>query len=168
MQKNPDLQFLKEKFFDACSLVLSAYQTDEESSEYFACSYKLDSLNILGRSAKKTPIKSGFFVTLWKRKSDGPIRPLESADEFDYTIVSVKEESNYGVFIFPKSTLAKNGVIKSSSKEGKRAFRLYPPWEKTNSKLAQKSQTWQQDYFMEIDSSKAIDCQLAKSLLSFR
>lgn len=168
MQLDPELELLKEQLYDICSLQISNYQVDKECVEYSGNTYQIEGLKIIGRNAKKTPIKDGFFVTLWKRNGDGPIQPIESTEDFDYSIITARENGHCGVFIFPKFALINHGVLKSSSKPGKRAFRIYPPWEETNSKLALKSQKWQSEYFLELNSQEKLDCQLVKNLLNLR
>ncbi|MFQ6421766.1 MULTISPECIES: MepB family protein [unclassified Bacillus (in: firmicutes)] len=49
---------------------------------------------------------------------------------------------------------------------GKRAIRVYPPWDKTTSRQAQKTQAWQLEYFLEIPVNRPIDCVRAQMLYS--
>jgi hypothetical protein len=42
-------------------------------------------------------------------------------------------------------------------RDGQRAMRVYPPWDKLTSKQAQKTQAWQGEYFLEIPMEHAID-----------
>lgn len=71
-----------------------------------------------------------------------------------------------GHFVFPKSALVKKGVFSVSGKGGKRALRVYPPWDKAESTQAAKTQCWQLEYFAEIPKSKSIDIQKFKTLYS--
>ena len=71
-------------------------------------------------------------------------------------IISVRKENNFGQFIFPKAVLLEKGIFSTSTKEGKRATRVYPPWDVTTSKQAQKTQTWQMNYFLEISKNECI------------
>lgn len=139
---------------------------EPESTEYGACRFELNDLNILFRTAKITPTKTGQFVTLWKRISKGPIQPFDSSDSIDFFIISVRKENQYGLFIFPKSVLIHKEIV-SDIKEGKRAIRVYPPWDTTASKQAQKTQKWQLDYFFEIsqNSTSVLDETKLSSLL---
>ena len=41
-------------------------------------------------------------------------------------------------------------IISTSKKEGKRGFRVYPPWDTATNKQAVKTQQWQLDYYYEI------------------
>jgi hypothetical protein len=134
---------------------------DMESSEYGACAFDLNNLNILFRSAKITPTKTGQFVTMWKRINLGPIQPFDSSDPIDLFIVSTRKDNHFGLFIFPKSILITKEIV-SDKKEGKRAFRVYPPWDITTSKQAQKTQKWQLDYFITIPQNPTTDLDQVK------
>jgi hypothetical protein len=136
---------------------------EPESSEYGACTFVLNNLNIRYRTAKITPTKIGQFVTLWKRINLGPIQPFDSTDPIDLFIVSTRKDSHFGFFIFPKTVLVTKEIV-SDKKEGKRAIRVYPPWDETTSKQAQKTQKWQLDYFLEVTQDQTIDLKRAKSL----
>jgi len=145
------LQTIKSKIYDNCNLTILDFKVETESQEYDACTFNLNGKNIVSRTAKITPKKAGQFVTFWKRKENGPIEPFEEKDEVDFFIVQVKNENNFGQFVFPKAILIKKGIISTKAKEGKRAFRVYPVWDITKSKQAEKTQKWQLDYFYEIN-----------------
>ena len=51
----------------------------------------------------------------------------------------------------------------SIKKEGKRGFRVYPNWVKPENKQAEKTQNWQQDYFVEVNNQQ-IDLKNFKTL----
>lgn len=148
---------LKEIFSKINSFKISEPIIESESSEYGACSFVLNDLNILFRSAKITPTKTGQFVTLWKRINQGTIQPFDSSDVIDFFFISVRKDNQFGLFIFPKNILISKEII-SDKKEGKRGIRVYPPWDTTSSKQAQKTQKWQLDYFfnanLEFDQTK--------------
>jgi hypothetical protein len=158
-----DLILIREILFDNCNLEITQPIIEAESSEYGACTFALNSLNILFRTAKITPTKTGQFVTLWKRINQGPIQPFDSNDPIDLFIISIRKDNHFGLFIFPKSVLITKEIV-SDKKEGKRAIRVYPPWDVTTSKQAQKTQKWQLDYFLEITQNQIMDLKRAKSL----
>jgi hypothetical protein len=145
-----DLIQIKKLLFDIGNFEISHPILEPESSEYGACTFVLNNLNIRYRTAKITPTKTGQFVTLWKRINQGPIQPFDSNDPIDLFIISTRKEDHFGLFIFPKSVLITKEIV-SDKKEGKRAIRVYPPWDVTTSKQAQKTQKWQLDYFLEIN-----------------
>jgi hypothetical protein len=158
-----DLIVIQEILFDSCNFQISQPVLEAESSEYGACTFDLNNLNIRFRSAKITPTKTGQFVTLWKRINQGPIQPFDSTDPIDLFIISTRKDNQFGLFIFPKSILITKEIV-SDTKEGKRAIRVYPPWDITASKQAQKTQKWQLDYFLEVTNDRTIDLTLAKLL----
>jgi hypothetical protein len=55
--------------------------------------------------------------------------------------------------VFPKSELINKGFITSEKQDGKRGFRVYPIWDKTLNKQAEKTQKWQLNYFYEINKT---------------
>lgn len=130
---------------------------ESESKEYFACNFTLNGKKIISREAKITPKKVGQFVTFWKRSNAGPIEPFHENDAFDFFLVHVKNEKNSGIFILPKSALIKNRIVSTTRREGKRAFRVYPPWDTTTSKQALQSQKWQVEYFYSWDKVEDIN-----------
>ena len=159
-----DLILIQEILFDTCNFKITQPILETESSEYGACTFSLNDLSVLFRIAKITPTKTGQFVTLWKRINQGPIQPFDSADPIDLFIISARKENSLGLFIFPKSVLISKEII-SDKIEGKRAIRIYPPWDITTSKQAQKTQKWQLDYFIEIPKDQPIDLKRAKLLM---
>ena len=60
--------------------------------------------------------------------------------------------------------LSQQGIISTNLKEGKRGIRVYPPWDLTISKQAQKTQKWQLEYFLEIPLNKSVNLDRAKQL----
>lgn len=161
-----DLLVAKEQVYDKCGFECSLPQKEKESAEYTACSFTLNSQSVLFRTAKITPTKTGQFVTMWKRIGKGYIQPFDDADPIDFVIINTRKDDNLGQFILPKTVLCEHGIFSTSKKEGKRAIRVYPPWDLVTNKQAQKTQKWQLDYFLEIPSSSPIDIERAKLLLS--
>jgi len=146
-----DLILAKELIYDSCHFKCTEPHPEKESQEYEAFDFNIGESQIKFRSAKITPTKTGQFVTLWKRNKNGIIEPFDFSDSIDFVIISVRKNDLLGQFIFPKSILLKKGIFSTSVKEGKRATRVYPPWDKTTSKQAQKTQEWQLHYFYKIN-----------------
>lgn len=159
-----NLRTAKELIYDICGFECSEPQPEKESQEYHAFDFTIGESQIKFRSAKITPTKTGQFVTLWKRNKSGVIEPFDYNDKIDFVIVSVQKDDFLGQFIFPKSILLQKGIFSTETKEGIRATRVYPPWDETTSKQAQKTQKWQLDYFLPI--SNKTDLNRAKLLLS--
>lgn len=145
-----DLIIAKEQVYDRCNLHCTPPQPEAESADYNAFDFNFGESPIKFRAAKITPTKTGQFVTLWKRNEKGTIEPFDFADTIDFVIVSVRKDDLLGQFIFPKAILLEKGIFSTATKEGKRATRVYPPWDEANSKQAQKTQQWQLNYFYKI------------------
>ncbi|GGH03853.1 hypothetical protein GCM10011416_23640 [Polaribacter pacificus] len=129
--------------------IVSDYQQEIESKEYKACSYKINGIKIIERTAKRTPKKIGQFVTCWKRNKNGITEPHKQTDDFEFFIIKAITKNNRGFFKFPKEVLINKGIVSTEKKDGKRGFRVYPAWDKPTSKQAQKTQAWQLTYFTD-------------------
>ncbi len=68
---------------------ISNYLQNSESKEYKACSYEINGIKIIERTAKITPKKIGQFVTCWKRNVNGITEPFKDSDDFDFFIIKV-------------------------------------------------------------------------------
>lgn len=150
---NDLLRKIKTNIYNNCGFTLSNLTLESESKEYHACRFELNGFKVICRNAKVTPKKVGQFVTFWKRTNNGPIEPLHETDLFDFYVVNVQVENQFGQFVFPKEVLIKKGIVSTDKKEGKRAFRVYPSWDNTTSKQAEQSQRWQLNYFYELNKT---------------
>ncbi|MEA5260774.1 MepB family protein [Arcicella aquatica] len=164
LTNNKDFLLAKVLVYNQCGFKCTEPIPATESAEYGACDFRLDSLNIKYRMAKITPTKTGQFVTLWKRNNEGIIEPYDINDEIDFVVISTRSDNHFGQFIFPKAVLLQKGILSGNYKEGKRAIRVYPPWDIANSKQALKTQQWQLAYFLEIPDNGLADLVLAKRL----
>jgi hypothetical protein len=134
--------------YKKCGLDCSIPIAEKESEEYDAHTLSIENKNAIYRKAKITPTKIGQFVTLWKRIVNGTIAPFESTEAIEYVIVNCVNKEYNGIFIFPKNVLVNQGVFSTPLKEGKRAIRVYPPWDIAINKQAIKTQKWQLLYFV--------------------
>lgn len=160
-----DLLVAQKYVYEPMGLYVTNLHQDKESQEYGACSFDLNAKQVIFRVAKITPTKNGQFVTLWKRIADGPIVPLDINDRGDILIISVRRGNDMGQFVFPKNVLARHNVISQNNNGGKRALRVYPPWDSTQSMQAKKTQAWQLMYFFSITLDKPLDSGRIKHLL---
>jgi len=160
-----DLRVAKELVYDKCGFHFTNLMINTESATYGACSFELNGKSVQYRVSKITPTKTGQFVTIWKRNKDGITQPYAISDEIDFIIISAKNGTNFGQFIFPKSVLADKGIITKNSKEGKRGIRVYAPWDITTNQQAKKTQAWQKNYFLAIKDDDSTDFGLMKKLL---
>jgi hypothetical protein len=159
-----DIIYIQTHIFNACDFEYTEPSLEIESAEYKACYFKLNDLHVRFRKAKITPTKIGQFVTLWKRVESGVIAPFEDTDSIDLVIINVESDNQFGQFIFPKSVLCQQRIFTVSQKEGKRGFRVYPPWDETTNKQAIKTQNWQLNYFLDLSNIHAFDIEHAKAL----
>lgn len=152
-----DILFAKTYIYDFCGYNFNGFLAEEESQEYGACTFTLNQHRIKFRVAKITPTKTGQFVTLWKRNAEGITQPHDSTDSFDLYVISVRKADLSGQFVFPPIVLIKQGILSTATREGKRGFRVYPPWDKTDNPQAKKTQKWQQEFFLEIRENLPVD-----------
>jgi hypothetical protein len=160
------LQVIAALVYEKCNLDLKNPELHNESTEYGACSFTINTKKIQHRVAKITPTKSGQFVTIWKRNEHGKTQPFSILDDFDFIIITCSNEENLGQFIFPKSILAEQGIITQNKKEGKRGIRVYPPWDIAGNKQAQKTQTWQVNHFSDFSNPNDTDCDSLQRLFN--
>jgi hypothetical protein len=162
----PDLQLITQSLFDPNNFSYSAPQKEAESAGYAAASFTLNGKAIRFRLSKITPTKIGQFVTLWKRIGPGPIQPFDADDELDYVLIACRHAENFGLFVFPKARLLQQDIVAQNGQGGKRAIRVYPPWDNTLSRQAQRTQAWQLNYFLNLSSNTPIDMQRAHTLFA--
>ncbi|WP_410520654.1 MepB family protein [Candidatus Tisiphia endosymbiont of Dioctria rufipes] len=143
--------------YNPCQFICSEPVMESESIAYGAYMFKLNSMNVRFRVAKITPTKIGQFVTLWKRIGNGSIQPYDIADSIDLFIVATRKGDKFGQFIFSQSVLYKYDIVSHNNQGGKRAIRVYPPWDIVINKLAKKTQAWQLEYFLAIPRNKPIN-----------
>lgn len=67
------LSLAKQLVYDKCGFTFANAVSEKESSEYDAYTFQLNDINVLFRSAKITPTKTGQFVTLWKQRANNAI-----------------------------------------------------------------------------------------------
>lgn len=154
---HPDLLAAQKFAYEPSGLIYTKLLQEAESKEYSACTFEMNGRRIKFRTGKVTPLKVGQFVTLWKRIGDGVILPHDMADPIDLFVVSVRNAEYFGQFVFPKAILCEQNIVSKEGKGGKRAIRVYPPWDITESRQARKTQAWQLMYFFEMYPDKSID-----------
>lgn len=145
-----DFTIANNRAYAAYGLFYYNFVEEVENGAYGACAFDMDQKHILFRVAKITPTKNGQFVAFWKRAASGETIPYDVTDSFDFLIVSVRSGDTLGQFIFPQSVLYAHKVISKNGAGGKRAMRIYPPWDIPESPQAHKTQAWQAPYFVMI------------------
>lgn len=159
---------VEEVIFRQLGFSVQNIKIEDESAEYGAAEFTAANLRFKFRTSKVTPTKVGQFVTFWKRIGTGPIMPYDVNDAFDVLLISAMTNSHFGIFIFPKSVLQEKGIISCNSKEGKRAMRIYPSWDKADNQQAKKTQAWQLQYFFDVSKEERIDETRLQELLKLR
>ncbi len=154
---HPDLIAAQKLAYEPNHILISHLIKEEESQEYGAFTLEINHRRIKFRVAKITPTKTGQFVTLWKRIEKGPILPYDMDDPIDLFVISVRTSQHFGQFVFPKTVLCEKGIVSKNRQGGKRAIRLYPPWDTPDSKQAKNTQMWQRLYFFEIHPTPRAD-----------
>ncbi|KTD87318.1 MepB family protein [Paenibacillus etheri] len=162
-----DLLATQELVYNPCNLNYSEPIHEPHNAEYGAYMFNLNALSIRFRVAKITPTKIGQFLTLWERIGDGPIQPYDISDPADLFVISTRNENHFGQFVFPKAALGDQDILSNKGEGGKRAIRVYPPWDNPTSRQAQKTQKWQLEYFLEIPTDKPLDFLRAQMLYGF-
>jgi hypothetical protein len=161
---HPDLLAAVNFVYAPNALECSRLKMEQESAEYGAHTLNLAGLALRFPVSKITPTKVGQFVTLWKRIGDGPIQPFDACDPIDFFVVSCRKDDRLGQFIFPKVVLCERGVLTRNGEGGKRAIRVYPPWDRPTSRQALQTQNWQLDYFLDTSDGAPIDHARARRL----
>ncbi|WP_245720374.1 MepB family protein [Nocardia uniformis] len=157
-----DLRAAKALVYDPCGFVCTQPIAEPESAAYAAHEFTLDGRGVRFRVARTTPTKVGQFVTVWKRSAAGPIAPFDTTDPIDLFVISTREDQHFGQFVFPAAALRHQGVLSTNGSGGKRAFRVYPPWVTTTSRQADRTQTWQLNYFLDLH--QPVDTARARAL----
>ncbi|MET4137785.1 MepB family protein [Pedobacter sp. UYP1] len=152
-----DLLTAQELIYKPCNFKYSSPVPAAQSADYCAYTFNVKNLAVQYRIAKVTPTKVGQFVTLWKKTGNGPVQPFDYTDDVDLFIVGTRQGDRFGQFIFPKAILQDRGIVSTMIREGKRAIRVYPPWDMIYSRQAQKTQQWQLAYFLEMGAGLPID-----------
>lgn len=135
------------------NLSVTNLEKDLECEEYLGYNFNLGNLEVKFRKAKVTPKKVGLFVTLWRRNNEKQTEPFHANDQFQFYIISVQEATNFGFFLFSKQILINQKILSSQRTIGKRGFRVYPNWVQTNNKQAEKTQSWQTNYFIDLSDN---------------
>ena len=161
---HPDLLATKDWVYKPNHFHCSIPQVEADNAEYGAYLFTLEGRRVKFRVAKITPTKIGQFVTLYKRVGKQPIQPYDALDPFDLLVISTRHGELFGQFVMPKSLLVQQAILSKAGQGGKRALRVYPPWDQTSSRQAQNTQHRQLRYFLELPHNKPLDRARAQML----
>ena len=146
-----DLIEVKRNLFDPLGLDCTLPRPESDNAEYRAFQFRVGGRRIRSRAARVTPTKSGLFVAVWRRASDGSTRPHESEDGVEVLVITVRDTGNFGQFVFSRDALIEHGIVSVAGVGGKRGFRLYPPWSAVKSIQASRTQQWQSEHYISLD-----------------
>ena len=158
---HPDLVAVNQSVFHLLDAPPSAPIEEPDNAEYGAFTFTVGDRRVRSRAAKLTPTKVGLFVTVWRRAPDGSTQPFTAEDAPDLLLITVREGSQFGHFVFPRSALVEHNIVSKDGTGGKRGFRVYPPWSATVNAQATRTQAWQVRYFLDLN---AVDLDRARSL----
>ena len=156
----PALKLINTKIYKSCSFTISNFEIEPEGSAYEASRFELNESRVIFRTAKLTPKKTGQFVTFWNRNPEGVTQPFCETDPFDFYVINVCKNELMGQFVIPKAIGITKGLVSTKTKEGKRGFRVYPPWDVAVNAQAKRTQAWQLQYFISFQDP--IDLELVK------
>lgn len=159
-----DIQVLNDYLADVLDASIENIQQDLECEAYFGFNFKLKNWNVKFRKAKITPKKIGQFVTLWRRNSQGETEAFNVNDDFQFYIIMTEDTHQLGFFIFPNSVLEKQNILSNAVKDGKRGFRVYSVWDSPDNKQALKTQSWQQQFFIDMKNFNPNETQKLKDI----
>ena len=129
------------------------YLEEPQNSEYESFLFSINQHTFRNRLAKKTPTKKGYFVVFWEKNNHNKNQAFDFKNSPDFLIVNVIDKEHKGLFLFPKSVLLNQNILRSPQTQGKMAIRVYPSWEKDLNKTAERTQRWQSDYFIDLSNN---------------
>lgn len=122
-------------------------EVENQNIEYGGMKFTCANLEYRIRISKQTPKKSGQFVALWEKGSDGKNTAYTYDDFPDFLYVFCQNDTQFGYFKFSCDILSAKGILKTASQKGKMGFRVYPSWDTVGSKQALQTQAWQSVFF---------------------
>ncbi|MGO4536713.1 MepB family protein [Leifsonia sp. 2MCAF36] len=135
---------------EALGMLRSELRLDAENTGYGSAVSGVEGCLSRFRVARVTPQKAGLFVAVWRRAADGGTEPYPEDAQMRMVIVT-REGLRFGAFVFPATVLAQRGVTSAGGRDGKRGFRVYPPWSVVESAQAVATQRWQCEHFVTLD-----------------
>ena len=129
---------------------LEELQAETQNEEYEGYTFNVGETTYRSRLAKLTPKKKGYFVAFWEKDETNTNQAYLFSESPDYTIVAISDEEKQGLFLFPKTVLLKQKILKTDTQKGKMAIRVYPTWETDLNPTATKTQNWQKEFFFDL------------------
>lgn len=162
MQKS--LEIINKSLVQVLNNSLKNYLDEPQNKDYQGFTFNIGNYSFRHRQGKKTPVKQGYFVAFWKKDSQNKNQAYSIEESPDFQVVTIIDGENQGLFLFPKSVFVQQKILRTTYLKGKMAARFYPTWETELNKTAEKTQKWQQEYFIDLSKEK-IDFQKLRRLL---
>src|SRR5699024_3466399 len=162
------LNYVNKLIYEPNDLIVKSIQEEKQNSQYGAGTFTLYSKNVRLRVAIVTLTKIGQFVAFWEKDGSNKNQAFSYEEAPDLLVITTfKNENEFGQFVFPKEILLKHGILKSLSKKGKMAIRVYPSWETQSSKQAMETQNCQLLYFIDMCNLHKLPLEKIKELYFF-
>lgn len=147
------LNEVKRLIYAPNNLIVQSPQEEKPNEKYGAGIFQLSGKSVRFRVANVTPKKDGQFVAFWERdeNNNNQAYTYEDAPEL-LVIITSKDAKTFGQFVFPNEVLMKQNILRSSTRKGKMAMRVYPGWDHPSSKQARATQKWQLPYFIDLSN----------------
>jgi hypothetical protein len=110
--------------------------------------------------------KAGLFYGYILQRAASYTIHFDASDPIDLVIICVHKNNRKGHFVFNKKILLEKRIFSRINQGGKRAIRVYLPWDLAANKQAQASQHWQLKYFFEFGPDIKLDIQKIKLLFA--
>lgn len=123
---------------------------EKQNTDYEGFLFNMNQIVYRSRLAKLTPKKKGYFVAFWEKDDNQKNQAFDFNESPEKLLISIIDGSKMGLFIFPKTILLEQGILKTDSQKGKMAIRIYPSWETDLNASATKTQKWQMPFFIDL------------------
>ncbi|WP_431028886.1 MepB family protein [Lysinibacillus sp. LZ02] len=161
------LTYINELFYAPNKLAIKDVIEETQNAEYGAGIFQLNCKSIRFRVAKITPTKIGQFVAFWEKDDKNKNQAFSFEKAPDLLVINTfTDDQRFGQFVFPKEVLVKQNILKTATKKGKMAMRVYPSWDTPTSKQAIATQKWQLPYFVHLGDANSLAVQELLKLYS--
>ena len=133
-------------------VIIKKEHEETQNSEYEGLIVTINGQSYRSRLTKLTPKKVGYFVAFWEKGPNNQNQAFDMTNTPDKLIISIIDGDLKGRFVFPKSILIKQGILRREHAKGKMAIRVYPTWLDQLNATARQTQQWQGAYFVDLSS----------------
>lgn len=133
-----------------CPFKIENIKLEKQNTDYEGFLFNMNQIVYRSRLAKLTPKKKGYFVAFWEKDDKQKNQAFDFKESPEKLLISIIDGSKKGLFIFPKTILLEQSILKTDSQKGKMAIRIYPSWETDLNPSATKTQKWQIPFFIDL------------------